>query len=292
MPSSINTRNLASPGGINMLRADYDLWMYKVRNAGESYLNDAKVAIQTVLNDPNYSLEDDYSNIFDDNLGSEIIFAWSYIQDEYEGGFPTDYLVPSQYISSEYINNPVTTGSHQQWEFLTPDYEAFLSSDPSDTRTKETFETFYDPGKKATFQWINKYKGHWINDTRIFDSDIIVYRLADAILFDAEIKMYQNDIVGATKDLNVIARRAYKKENYYHNMMTADQLKESLVSERKKEFGAEGKLWWDFIRLGVAFKENPYLTGRENENNVLLWPISQSSINKNPNLKQTPGYDK
>lgn len=80
MPSSINTRNLASPGGINMLRADYDLWMYKVRNAGESYLNDAKVAIQTVLNDPNYSLEDDYSNIFDDNLGSEIIFAWSYIQ--------------------------------------------------------------------------------------------------------------------------------------------------------------------------------------------------------------------
>ncbi len=292
MPDSINTRNLASPGGINMLRADYDLWMYKVRNAGESYLNDAKVAIQTVLNDPNYSLEDDYSNIFDDNLGSEIIFAWSYIQDEYEGGFPTDYLVPSQYISSEYINNPVTTGSHQQWEFLTPDYEAFLSSDPSDTRTKETFETFYDPGKKATFQWINKYKGHWINDTRIFDSDIIVYRLADAILFDAEIKMYQKDIVGATKDLNVIARRAYKKENYYHNMMTADQLKESLVSERKKEFGAEGKLWWDFIRLGVAFKENPYLTGRENENNVLLWPISQSSINKNPNLKQTPGYDK
>lgn len=104
--------------------------------------------------------------------------------------------------------------------------------------------------------------------------------------------MYQKDIVGATKDLNVIARRAYKKENYYHNMMTADQLKESLVSERKKEFGAEGKLWWDFIRLGVAFKENPYLTGRENENNVLLWPISQSSINKNPNLKQTPGYDK
>lgn len=32
MPSSINTRNLASPGGINMLRADYDLWMYKVRH--------------------------------------------------------------------------------------------------------------------------------------------------------------------------------------------------------------------------------------------------------------------
>ena len=57
------------------------------------------------------------------------------------------------------------------------------------------------------------------------------------------------------------------------------------------EFAAEGKLWWDFIRLGVVFKKAPYLIGRENELNILLWPVAQTSINKKPNNIQNPGYD-
>ena len=69
-------------------------------------------------------------------------------------------------------------------------------------------------------------------------------------------------------------------------------LNEAIVTERMKEFAAEGKLWWDYIRLGVVFKKAPYLVGRDNERNVLLWPVSQTSINKNPNITQTPGYDK
>ena len=73
--------------------------------------------------------------------------------------------------------------------------------------------------------------------------------------------------------------------------MAANGLNEAIVTERMKEFAAEGKLWWDFIRLGVVFKKSPYLVGRENELNILLWPVAQASINKNPNIIQTPGYD-
>ena len=73
--------------------------------------------------------------------------------------------------------------------------------------------------------------------------------------------------------------------------MAANDLNEAIVTERMKESAAEGKLWWDFIRLGVVFKKAPYLIGRENELNILLWPVAQTSINKNPNIIQTPGYD-
>ena len=73
--------------------------------------------------------------------------------------------------------------------------------------------------------------------------------------------------------------------------MAANDLNEAIVTERMKEFAAEGKLWWDFIRLGVVFKKAPYLIGRENELNILLWSVAQTSINKNPNIIQTPGYD-
>ncbi|MFQ9020967.1 MAG: hypothetical protein ACLR6J_05635 [Parabacteroides merdae] len=59
----------------------------------------------------------------------------SYIQDEYAGGYPGDYLVPSQYVSVEAIENPVKVGSHQQWCFYTEDYKALLSENKEDQRT-------------------------------------------------------------------------------------------------------------------------------------------------------------
>jgi hypothetical protein len=291
IPQNIK-KNIASKASISMLKADYDLWMYKVRKVGDSYLRDAADKINYVLSNSSYALESNYSDIFNDNSGKEIIFEWSYIQDEFTNGSTNDYLVPSQYVSSEYINNPVQTGSHQQWCFYTQDYKTFLTSISADQRIKESFETFYDSSKNQTFQWINKFKGHWVNNTRVFDSDVIVYRYADAILMDAEIKLAENNIIGAIEALNKIAKRAYGQDNYYATTISAAEVKDAIITERKKEFCAEGKLWWDFIRLGVAFSENSYLKGRENEKNVLLWPISQNSINKNPTLKQTIGYDK
>lgn len=291
IPQNIH-KNIASKASISMLKADYDLWMYKVRKGGDSYLRDAADKVNYVLSNSSYALESNYADVFNDNSGKEIIFEWSYIQDEFTSGSTNDFLVPSQYVSSEYINSPVQTGSHQQWCFYTQEYKTFLTSIPTDQRIKESFETFYDSSKNQTFQWINKFKGHWVNNTRVFDSDVIVYRYADAILMDAEIKLSENNITGAVEALNKIAKRAYGQDNYYATTISATEVKDAIITERKKEFCAEGKLWWDFIRLGVAFSENSYMRGRENEKNVLLWPISQNSINKNPTLKQTIGYDK
>ena len=131
-----------------------------------------------------------------------------------------------------------------------------------------------------------------MNGTRLFDSVIIVYRYADALLLDAEVKLAKNDLAGAANSLNKIAKRAYNKENFYSANVSPQIMLENILIERMKEFGAEGKLWWDYIRMGVVFEKAPYLKGRENEENVLLWPVSQNSINRNPNIKQTPGYDK
>lgn len=292
IPNTVTDRNLASPGAINMLKADYNMWMYKVRNAGNAALENANTAVSAVLNNSNYSLDANYANIFENELGSEIVFAWSYIQDEFTGGNQADWLVPSQYVSDEYIQNPVQVGSHQQWCFYTDDYKALLSEVSSDQRTVVSFETFFDDKKNAAFQWVNKFRGHWVNGTRIFDSDIVVYRYADALLFDSEIKLAKQDLSGALTSLNKIAERAYGVKDYYKAGLSADAIKKAILNERLKEFAAEGKLWWDYIRFGVAFEKNSYLKGRENELNVLLWPVSSTSINKNPNITQTPGYDK
>lgn len=188
MPATSLSRNLASKAAINMLRADYYLWMAKVREKGNDALIKAKQAVDDVLNSGNYSLMASFEDVFDTKLNQEIIFSWSYIMDEYTGGYPSDFLVPSQYVSSQFIENPIKVGSHQQWIFLTEDYKKFLTNDERDSRSIVSFQTFFDEPKNETFQWINKYAGTWQNQTRVFDSDIVVYRYADALLLSAEIE--------------------------------------------------------------------------------------------------------
>lgn len=292
MPSNITDRNLASSGAINMLKADYHLWMYKVRGGAQANLDAAGEAVSAVLSNTMYGLEEDYASIFEPELGKEIIFAWSYIKDEYTDGYPADYLVPAQYVSDEAIGNPVKVGSHQQWCFYTEEYINILVEDDKDKRVITNYETYFDEPKNATFQWINKYAGEWTNGTRVFDSDIVVYRYADALLFDAEIKLAKQNLPGALASLNKIAERAYGVKDYYAAGLDSGSIKNAILRERMKEFPAEGKLWWDYVRLGVAFEMNPFLKGRENELNILLWPVSSASINRNPNITQTPGYDK
>jgi len=289
MPSESLDRNLASKTAINMLRADYYWWMAKVREGGNEALNKAKQAVDQVLSNGNYDLMTDFGNVFESELNQEIIFSWSYIMDEFTGGYPSDFLVPSQYISSQYIENPIKVGTHQQWIFLTQDYKDFLSNDSRDTRTAVSFETFFDEPKNETFQWINKFSGTWQNQTRVFDSDIIVYRYADALLLSAEIENALGNPTLAVTHLNVLAKRAYGVNEMYKGLSKQD-IDEAIINERMKEFVAEGKIWWDFIRFGVVFDKVESLAGRSGEQNVLLWPVHDSSINTNPNIKQTLGY--
>lgn len=289
MPDEATERDMPSKAAANMLLADYHLWMAKVRGGGSASLQAAKQAVDAVLMDGSYSLLNDYGNVFSNELNQEIIFAWSYLQDEFTGGYQSDYLVPLQYISPEFIENPIKVGSHQQWIFLTDDFKAFLEEDARDTRTNVTFETFFDAPKNSTFQWINKYAGSWENATRVFDSDVVAYRYADAVLMSAEIENALGNTSQAIQQLNEVAERAYGMSNYYPAGLSQPQVDQSILTERKKEFVAEGKLWWDFIRFGVVFDEVASLDGREGAQNVLLWPVHNNSINTNPNIKQTPG---
>ncbi len=283
VPVEVNRPNI---NAVNTLKTDYYLWMNKVEKDA-SALAKARAACNAVLGKA--SLLSSYADIFDvkKKNNAEEIFVWSMIKDEKEGGFASEWLIPLQYCTTSYHENPVKVGSHQQWMFLTPDHQAFLTADKSDTRAKVTFDSFYDSGTKLDLKWINKFAGTWSNGARVFDSDIIVYRYADVLLFDAEIALAEGNADKAIEQINVVAQRAYGKDNFYAKGKTDAEVKDILVNERLKEFTAEGKIWWDFIRLGVVFDKVPSLNGKENNKNILLWPISKASLDDNQNLTQT-----
>lgn len=293
MPSSVTAKKTASNASINLLKADYNLWMFKVMDAGAQHLTLAQDAVTEVLQNSTYGLESDYDKIFDTSSeeGREIIYAWNYKLDEYTGGYPVDYQFNSATVSSIYHFNPIAVGTGQQWTFYTDEYVKVITEKTSDKRILTNYLVFNDNLMNQTFHWTNKYKGSWVNNTLVLDADIILYRLADAYLLDSEIKA-EISVSEAIPSLNAIAKRAYGVDNYYPSSMSKSDFVQALVKERMKEFPSEGKLWWDFIRLGVVFDKNPYLQGKENQQNILLWPLSQKSINDNPNLGgQTPGWE-
>ncbi|MFA5751969.1 MAG: RagB/SusD family nutrient uptake outer membrane protein [Bacteroidales bacterium] len=287
MPVTVTQKHKASPAGISMLTADYYLWKAKMLGGGATALENAKTAINKVLNNTNYSLEEDFAKIFsvENENSKEIIFSINYERNEYVGGYPSYYLVPEQYVENkEYVNNPLPVGSHQQYVSITDEYEAYLTSDPDDQRIPVSFQVFQDG--TIRWRWINKYKGEWINETRFFSSDIIVYRFAEAILMKAEIENALSNTVAAVAELVKIEKRAYNTISRYTTTMSKEAIDNAIVDEMLKEFVSESKSWWTLVRMGQAFTRIESLKGRENEENILLWPISSSSINTNPNIEE------
>ena len=278
--------NIANYEAASTLATDFYLWKYKVLKDA-SALQKARAACDQVLG--RKGLLPRFADVFhpENELNNEIIFAWSLVSDECVGGYASDWLVPIQYVSPVYIENPVKIGSHQQWSFIGDEYKALLSEVANDARKDVTYQTFYDDGQHATVQWINKFHGTWVNDARIFNSDIVVYRYADVLLFDAEINNAMNHKDEAIVSLNQIAQRAYNVGNYYASSLSKEQVDAAILKERLKEFVGEGKAWWDFIRFGVVFDRVSGLNGLSKSKNILLWPVNQNSLNKNPNLKQT-----
>ena len=301
IPSTATDVTIATPGAVNMLKADYYMWMAKVRTTDatlkSSYFTKAQEGLTQVLTNTNYALTSTYSQLFNASSKSatkEIIFTIRFVKDEYEGGFAKNYLLSVNAVAAKdkgYVGDGTgstivvgTEGSLAQRVTLTSAYESFLYGVTTDQRAKVTYpKVTYS----KSYRWINKYIGSWITQTRIFDSDIIVYRLADAILLQSELYNATNQKDLAVDFLNQIAKRAYGVDNYYAKTLTAPQVDAYIMDERMKEFTAECKIWWDLIRMGMVFNRVATLNGRENSKNVLLWPIHYDSLNSNPNLEQT-----
>ncbi len=293
MPETGEDRTVASKGALNMLEAEYWLWLYRVRRAGTEALDKAEKAVDAVLEDPMYELLGSYADVFDvkKELNREIILALPFTKiTEEVTTFYDDYLIPiSKYGDADYYkdNEFVKVGSQDQWYSFSEAFQNFLYENPSDSRSRVNFMKFTVPETGHTYSWINKFPGEWEDGVRYFTSDIPLYRFSEALLFKAEI---ENEKGGdALTWLNLVAARAYGSAIY--PAMDYDAMNEAIFNERLKEFAAEGKSWWDYIRMGYVFTKIPSLVGRQNETNILLWPVAADCFSDNPNIVQTLGYN-
>jgi hypothetical protein len=296
MPASVSKRTTANLGAVNMLRTDYYLWKYRTRHGSAQDLAAAKESCEDVLENSTFKLLDNYADVFaiDKKRNEEIIMCIAFVKTTEEStNYMDDYLIPLSKMTDDvsYANNEsVKVGSQDQWYSFSQSYQKFLYANPLDTRATTNFTSFTVPESGNTYSWINKFPGEWSDNTRYFTSDIPLYRYSEAILFMAEILNEEGNQPDAIEYLNRIAKRAYKVDNYYPTSLAYDAVSETILNERLKEFAAECKSWWDYIRMGYAFIKIPSLVGRQTETNILLWPISDECFKENSNIRQTVGY--
>jgi hypothetical protein len=121
--------------------------------------------------------------------------------------------------------------------------------------------------------------------------DMVLFRLADAYLMQAEASMHNGDFVTALLAVNKVRARAGASA-----WTLTDLTWQSLLDERSRELAWEGWRRNDLIRFQVATGIH-YFTGArtpakvdDGDTHTFLFPIPSPELLSNANLKQNPGY--
>jgi len=137
------------------------------------------------------------------------------------------------------------------------------------------------------------------NDRVNYGANWMAIRYADILLMFAEA---HNETTGpdtkVQNAVNAVRARASTLLLPVGINLTKEQMRDFIRQERRKEFIYEGLWYNDIRRWGTAFvlselkKVNyqNHAADFPDMNKYMLLPIPQTEIDKNPNLKQNPGY--
>ena len=289
----------ATVDNVNLLKADFSLWMYSAAKAGDSWLDDTKSALDNVANE---YLDSDFANVFkfDNKDNKEISFSVHMKNGETVGSSWYGYFIwGSTQIKPEYRNKEVPVNSNQ-WLLYSDSFIEFLKASKAsgDRRTdvtymeKEGVSDIYE-----IVQWPNKFTGNTTTGTMIWEQDFILYRYAQFYTFYAEYYYHKKDYDNALKQLNILAERAYGIEEFYKDS-SREAVRKAIVDENLKEFAEEGNVYFTLIRMDAIQEFNPYRyeegLGQCGVNpdrpNQLLMPVAKDAINRNNKLVQTEGW--
>lgn len=315
-------RSMWSAYATQMLKADVYLWSAKVTTGdhtktGDADLNVAKSALNSLIG--KFTLQKDFSDVFQKKSNDEVIFAIRFKDTE-----ATNWAYNFVYASTGFVDVAQDVDGNTMKDVLDTkatgllrhEYKEALwrSYDVEDSRRDKTFLNFYMPGAKKedprVFGLVMRKAMGIVNsnNSRVYETDVIVYRYSEVLLMLAEIENAQNG--DPAKYINEVRQRAYGEKwstafAYTNGTFAENEL--AILHEKDKEFVWEGKRWFDIVRMhddsgnSLAFSAaanyvksgeavaSPLL--KSTETFKLLWPIDRSTLNNDKELKQTPGYE-
>ena len=211
-------------------------------------------------------------------------------------------LIPQPNLGSNYISLAAPPNYKFQW----PGKVNFAAH----IRIRSAFLTLFDAAddrrKAFLFQYTNtnnqlvtlgtddvrsfKYPEDPQGINQFSGNDFPLLRYADILLMRAEAL---NELHGPNQEsidlINRIRNAAHITTINLASFATKDQLRNFILDERGREFHSEALRREDLIRHG-KFISMAVARGKAAQPHHVVFPIPQSEIDKNSNLKQNPGY--
>ena len=306
----------ANYGKVNRYVADMilaNLYLNAEVYGQPAHNTEAVAVLADVINNGGYSLTEGYQDNFcyDNNTSPEIIFPLIYDMDHAQTYGGTQYLMAAS-CGSDLSSDEIGL-TNAAWAGLRAGEDLVNRFEEGDIRgtyfwsTKEGGDrdmhisnwSDYSEGYPCT-KWTNKKKdGSALSDQTFASTDYVFYRLADAYLLYLEaIKRGGNggDNTKAVNGYNEIQKRAFGNDS--HNIASIDDITlEQLLEERSRELYFEGHRRSDLIRFGSFTQKLNWSWKGGSEGGIEnldakynVFPLPQTDIDANPNLKQTAGY--
>ncbi|NLO71030.1 MAG: RagB/SusD family nutrient uptake outer membrane protein [Porphyromonadaceae bacterium] len=281
----MNTKGRATKWAIHALMADIHLWLGNYRECidnCEKIINSGRVGlIQEMFW---------FTNFFPGNSNESI-------------------------FEIQYSRNLSQTNSFLTWfsgnkNYLISPYQVLLYDDENDSRG---VNASYKESDLTIWKYIGKLADGQTARQSGTDNDqnFIIYRLADIYLMAAESYIMlgtEEDFTTAAEYINLIRLRSGIAE--ISSVSDQELMLKMLLEERQRELFAEGKSWFDIMRIGIRDNQKYRelltqqvleVTGANNQaiirsklEDVYSWylPYHERETSVNPLLKQNPYYEK
>lgn len=218
---------------------------------------------------------------------------------------PAYYQMSVTMREQKIVDPRLTIGTLQPW------VDSIYAYDKWREVTKNRGEGFPLAGNQAWnhHKYVLLSRGIWQGNNESLANNFIALRLADVYLLYAEALQNTGNPAGALEYVNKVHRRAYDvpvdvASPFDYKSLTdktkalgaGDHLaSDPLKYERWAELFAEGQWWYDVCRWKIGDKETAYY--KAVKSGSLVWndrkyafPIPQTELLNNPNMKQNPGY--
>lgn len=310
-----------SKAATQMLAGEVYLWSAKVPLADQtpaaSDLSAAEGFFKALESDTRFKLLDSFAEVFNTATkkgNQETIFAIRRVEGESTGN-------AGEFVYADPNGNFINQVNGRDGNLIKKDtlllkgngwqrneYKEGLwkAFNAQDSRRDHTFLDFYYKDGRLQGTILKKNLG-FVNSAglRIFCGDDPVYRYAEVLLYLAEIENMKGG--DPAKYINLVRKRAYASNwdesvyGYKNSDFLTNEL--TILNERDKEFVNEGKRWFDVCRMKDApngkalvfnttanYDASTSILDYATEAHKVLWPIDKATLNADPMLKQTPGY--
>lgn len=250
-------------------------------------INSADTTINQIMTNGGYTYTDtaNYYSTFI-KQSPESIFEINMSEDNLEGSASH---IGREFLDGEDISN---IGDYHRF-FVTPQYLSnhYYSNDP-DIRFKKNF-TFKNGNEPILRKYHNvTYRNQSLKQDPYLSNNMIIFRLSDMKLLQAEIAIYKGEYNTAVTIINSFRiKNGTFTYNYLPspNTLSREDLLYEYILERGKELYVEGHIFYDLLRTRMYKYFVNWLPDDEVrfKRAGFYWPVNPKLFKNNPLLTQT-----